>query len=107
MCLPIQIPTDQLAKFCQDHHIKHLSLFRSVLRDDFGPANDVVVLVEFQPGANMGLIALARLEIQLSQIFGFPVENHRIKGLNPLFRDEVLRSAEVQYEPATCDCLRI
>ena len=55
----------------------------------------------------MGLIALARLEIQLSQVFGFPVEIHPIKGLDPLFRDEVLRSAEVQYEQATCDRLRI
>ena len=100
MSLPIQIPTDQLAKFCQDHHIKRLSLFRSVLRDDFGPASDVDVLVEFQPGANMSLIALARLEIQLSQIFGFPVEIHTIRELNPLFRDEALRSAEVQYEQA-------
>ena len=100
MSLPIHIPTDHLAKFCHQHHIKRLSLFGSVLREDFRPDSDIDVLVEFQPGANVGLIALAGLEIQLSQVFGFPVEIHTIRGLNPLFRDEVLRSAEVQYEQA-------
>ena len=73
-------------------------MFGSVLREDFRPVNDIDVLVEFQPGANVGLIALAGLEIQLSQIFGFPVEIHMISGLDPLFRDGALRSAEVQYE---------
>ena len=100
MCLPVHIPTDHLAKFCHQHHIKRLSLFGSVLREDFRPDSDIDVLVEFQPGANVGLIALAGLEIQLSQVFGFPAEIHTIRGLNPLFRDEVLRSAEVQYEQA-------
>ena len=100
MSLPIHIPTDHLTKFCHQHHIKRLSLFGSVLSEDFRPDSDIDVLVEFQPGANVGLIALAELEIQLSQVFGFPAEIHTIRGLNPLFRDEVLRSAEVQYEQA-------
>ena len=100
MSLPIHIPTDHLTKFCHQHHIKRLSRFGSVLREDFRPDSDIDVLVEFQPGANVGLIALAGLEIQLSQVFGFPAEIHTIRGLNPLFRDEVLRSAEVQYEQA-------
>ena len=100
MSLPIHIPTDHLAKFCHQHHIKRLSLFGSVLREDFRPDSDIDVLVEFQPGADVGLIALAGLEIQLSQVFGFPGEIHTIRGLHPLFRDEVLRSAEVQYEQA-------
>jgi hypothetical protein len=40
-----------IAGFCRRHHIRELSLFGSVLRDDFRPESDVDVLVEFEPGA--------------------------------------------------------
>lgn len=36
-----------------------LSIFGSAVRDDFGPDSDVDVLVEFEPGACIGLITLA------------------------------------------------
>jgi predicted nucleotidyltransferase len=42
------MPTDQLAEFCQRHHIRKLSLFGSILRDDFGPESDIDVLYERQ-----------------------------------------------------------
>ena len=54
MNLPFHIPTDHLAKFCHQHHIKRLSLFGSVLREDFRPDSDIDVLVELQPGAKFG-----------------------------------------------------
>ena len=54
-------------------------------------------------GAELEVVCLEWLR----QIFGFPVKIYTIEGLNPVFRDEVLRSAEVQYEQATCDRLRI
>ena len=34
--LPIAIPQAELTKFCDRHHIRKLSLFGFVLRDDFG-----------------------------------------------------------------------
>lgn len=58
------------------------------------------VLVEFEPGAGVGLISLAGMEIELSQILGRRVEMHTLMGLNPHFRDEVVDLAEVQYEQA-------
>ncbi|MFH0779124.1 MAG: nucleotidyltransferase domain-containing protein [Candidatus Eisenbacteria bacterium] len=77
-----------------------MSLFGSVLRHDFTPESDIDVLVEFEPGARVGLITLAGMEIELSRILGHRVEMHTPKGLNPQFRDDVLRSVEVQYEQA-------
>jgi uncharacterized protein len=68
------------------------------LRDDFRPDSDVDVLVEFDPSARIGLIALAGMEIELSRILGHKAEMHTYKGLHPLFRKEVLDAAEVQYE---------
>jgi len=44
------IANDQgkLAEFCRRNHIRKLSLFGSVLRDDFRPDSDADVLVEFE-----------------------------------------------------------
>jgi uncharacterized protein len=50
--LPIQIDREKIAEFCRVRGIRKLSLFGSVLRDDFDPArSDVDVLAEFEPGA--------------------------------------------------------
>jgi len=43
----ISFDQKRLALFCQQHHIRRLALFGSVLREDFGPDSDVDVLVEF------------------------------------------------------------
>lgn len=100
MSVRIDIPKKTVAQFCRRHRITRLSLFGSAIRDDFGPDSDIDVLVEFEPGARVGFIALAGLEIELSEILGRNAELHTVKGLHPRFRDEVLRLAEVQYEQA-------
>jgi predicted nucleotidyltransferase len=96
----IEVPKEKIVAFCRRHHIRKLAFFGSVLRDDFAPESDVDVLVEFEPGARVGLITLAGMEIELSQVLGRKVEMHTVKGLNPLFRDSVLNQAQVQYEHA-------
>lgn len=100
MSTQIEMPKDEIAAFCRRNRIRRLSVFGSVLRDDFLPDSDVDVLVEFEPDAHVGLITLAGMEIELSRLLGRKVEMHTVKGLNPQFRDEVLGAAEVQYEHA-------
>ena len=100
----IEISRDEVAEFCRCHHIRRLALFGSVLRDDFGPKSDVDVLVEFEPDVRIGYIGLAGLEIELGKILGRKADLHTFKGVesnpNQLLRDEILNSAEVQYEQA-------
>ncbi len=50
----INLPKDEIAELCRRHHIRKMSLFGSVLRDDFRPDSDIDVLVEFEPGARGG-----------------------------------------------------
>lgn len=100
MVAKIEIKPRPLAEFCRRNHINRLSLFGSVLREDFTAQSDVDVLVEFAPEAKVGLITLAGLEIELGEMFGRRVEMHTVKSLNPRFRDDVLKAAEVQYEQA-------
>lgn len=63
----IAIDREKLAEFCQRNHIRKLSLFGSILRDDFGADSDVDVLVEFEPGHVPGLRFFA-LESELSSL---------------------------------------
>ncbi len=54
--LPIQIDREKIAEFCRARGIRKLSLFGSVLRDDFDPQrSDLDVLAEFAPGTRPGL----------------------------------------------------
>jgi predicted nucleotidyltransferase len=71
--------------------------FGSALRDDFTPASDVDVLVEFDPLHIPGLIRLAGMEIELSEIIGRKVDLRTAQDLSRHFRQEVVESAELQY----------
>jgi uncharacterized protein len=93
----IEIPKVAIAEFCRRHHIRKLSLFGSALRDDFRPDSDIDLLVEFEPGQVVGLIRLAGMEIELSEILGPKVDLRTPADLSCYFRQEVLDSAEVQY----------
>ena len=54
--LPIPLDREKIAAFCRARGIRKLSLFGSVLREDFDPArSDVDVLAEFEPGALRGV----------------------------------------------------
>jgi hypothetical protein len=87
----------ELADFCRRHRIRKLSLFGSVLREDFRADSDVDVLVEFEPGARVGLIRFAGIEIELGELLGRKVDLNTPNCLHPRFRDRALAEAEVVY----------
>ena len=95
----IDIPTEQLADFCRKNRIRKLSLFGSVLRDDFGPDSDLDVLVEFEPGQVPGL-SFFLMQDDLSQLLGRHVDLNTFQDLSRYFRDEVVRSAIAVYDAA-------
>lgn len=96
----VDIPRERIAEFCRRHRIRRLALFGSVLRDDFKPESDVDVLVEFEPGARVGLLRLAEMEIELGQILGRKVDLNTPGFLSDYFREQVLSEAQVQYDAA-------
>lgn len=89
---------EQIADFCKRNHIRKLAFFGSVLRDDFRPDSDIDILVEFDPDAHIGFIAMAGMEIELSEMIGRKVDLRTPRELSRYFRNEVLAEAEVQYE---------
>lgn len=95
--LPIKVPADRIAEFCKRHHIVRFSFFGSVLREDFGPESDVDVLVEFAPDQTPGLLRMAGLELELTDLLGRKVDLRTAAELSRYFRDQALKESEVQY----------
>jgi hypothetical protein len=87
-----------LAALCRRHQIRRISLFGSTLRGAERPDSDVDLLVEFEPTATPGLLGLAGIEGELSALLGGRRADLRTaQDLSPHFRNEVIRTAEVQY----------
>jgi len=97
--LPFRLAPAEVAAFCRRHGIARLSLFGSVLRNDFTPESDVDVLVEFEPGCTPGL-AFFLIQDELAEMFGRRVDLNTPKGLSRYFRDEVLQEARPLYVAA-------
>ena len=93
----IDLPKEKIAEFCRRNHIRKLALFGSALGDEFRPDSDIDLLVEFYPEHIPGLIRLAGMEIELTEIVGRKVDLRTEEDLSNYFRDEVVKSAEVQY----------
>ena len=94
----VPIPRDELEALCRRWKVRRLSLFGSVLRDDFGPDSDIDVLVEFEPDARIGFFGLARMQRELEALFGGRSVDLLTPGfLSPYIKDRVLQSASLQY----------
>lgn len=88
-----------LALVCRRHRIRRLALFGSTLKGSHRPDSDVDLLVEFEPEAKPSLLTMAQIEIELSPLVGGrKVDLRTAQDLSRYFRDEVMRTAEVQYE---------
>ncbi len=96
----VEIPDKSVAEFCRLHHIRRLALFGSIVRDDFRPDSDIDVLVEFEPGCVPGLLRMAGLEIEMTDIVGRKVDLRTPAELSRHFREDVVREARAQYVEA-------
>ncbi|HEU5315085.1 MAG TPA: nucleotidyltransferase domain-containing protein, partial [Chloroflexota bacterium] len=68
------ISPEQIKRLCRKWQIAELSLYGSVLRDDFRPDSDVDVLVTFLPDAHVGWRELAGVEEDLARALGRRVD---------------------------------
>ena len=94
----IDFRQDELAEFCRRNGIRKLALFGSALTPRFTGASDIDVVVEFETGERVGYLRMAALEAELSDLFGRRRIDLRTPAeLSRYFRDEVMRTAAVQY----------
>lgn len=94
----LPIDHDRLADFCRRWQIAELSLFGSVLRDDFHLASDVDVLVSFEPTAEWGVLDHIAMQEELTGLFGRRVDLVSRRAVerspNHLRRDAILSNIE-------------
>jgi predicted nucleotidyltransferase len=98
--LPIVLDREKIAAFCRARGIRKLSLFGSVLGEDFDPQrSDVDVLAEFEPGALEGVgFRYFNYGEELARIIGRKVDF--CSRLNKYIEAAVRREALPIYERA-------
>jgi predicted nucleotidyltransferase len=89
----IAIPKEKIVRFCQKNHIAKMSLFGSVLTDQFNAGSDVDFLVEFQSSHIPTLFDMVNMEDELSVIIGRHADLRTKKGISRYFRDDVVSGA--------------
>lgn len=95
------IPSREIERFCIRWNIVELSIFGSALRDDFKPDSDIDVLISFHTNARPTLFQLARMQLELEEIFGRSVDLSTRRGIensrNPIRRQNILSTARTIY----------
>lgn len=96
----VTVDDEVLRSFCDDRDIIQLGIFGSALRGELRPDSDIDLLVEFDVGRTPGLLSIAGLEIELSELLGRPVDLRTRGDLSRHFRDEVVAKARTLYAAA-------
>ncbi len=91
------LPLEAIAAFCCAHRVCELALFGSAVRGQLEPESDLDLLVEFKPGARVGLLKLARMSRELSSLLGRNVDLVPKDGLKSLIRDDILAERKVIF----------
>jgi len=98
----LSLPSESLTKLCQHWQIVELSLFGSILREDFNADSDIDVLVKFSEEAKITFFDLDLIEQQLTQLFHRPVDVVTKQAIeqshNPIRRKNILNNSKVIYE---------
>ena len=100
----LNLTPKKLNDFCKQHHILELSLFGSILRDDFRADSDIDILVVFNHSANphLSLMDLVGIKYQLEEMVKREVDLIEKRSIvdshNWIRRKHILDTAQVIYE---------
>ncbi|WP_203457583.1 nucleotidyltransferase family protein [Gloeothece citriformis] len=100
----LNIPPETLANFCQKNQIRELSLFGSVLREDFNENSDIDLLVVFDSDVTnpMSLMDLVKIQYELEDLIQRKIDliekRSVIDSHNWIRRQNILNTAQTIYE---------
>jgi predicted nucleotidyltransferase len=96
-----RISRKRIEEICRRWKIKELSLFGSVLREDFHPKSDVDVLVSFEPNARWNSDQLLEMKEEFESLFKRSVDvvEKRLVEESPNYirRKHILENMESIY----------
>ena len=93
----IKLDSEKIAEFCRRHGVRRLSLFGSILREDFGPDSDIDVLVEFGADGTPSLLDLGGMLVELTEMLGRQVDLKTWGFMSDCIRRQVEQERQVQY----------
>ncbi len=94
--IPPDINTETIVRICRAGGAVRVAIFGSMARGDAGPESDVDLLVRF--GEPISLLALVRLERELSEALGRDVDLLTEAAVSPYLRDRIEREQRVLYD---------
>jgi hypothetical protein len=101
----INLPLEQIKKFCIKWQVSELALFGSVLREDFRPDSDIDLLVTFCPDADWSLFDHIQMQQELTTMLQRKVDLVSKRAIarshNLIRRQEILSTAQVIYTTNT------
>lgn len=87
-----------LAEVAQEFQICELSLFGSVLRDDFNQESDIDILIVFKEGVQYSYFDICDLQEKLEALCNRKIDIVEKASLkNPYRRSEILKNARIIY----------
>jgi predicted nucleotidyltransferase len=97
----LRLSQEALEAYCRKWKIVRLEIFGSIHREDFRTDSDVDVLVTFAPDAHWGLMSIGRVERELGEMIGRPVDLVLRQGIeqspNYIRRRHILETAVPFY----------
>lgn len=90
-----------LHEFCRQYKITELSVFGSILREDFNFNSDIDLLVKFDPSAHISLIDMIKIENEFKILLRRNIDLVSKKAIenskNWIRRQNILDNAEIIY----------
>ena len=90
-----------LDQFCQKYKITELSVFGSILREDFNFDSDIDLLIKFDPKAHISLMDMIKIENEFKILLKRNIDLVSKKAIenskNWIRRQNILDNAEIIY----------
>ena len=87
---------NKLIKICRQNDVRSISLFGSISRGEETAESDIDLLDVIKK--DKSLLKLIRLERELSQVLGHPVDLLTQAAISPYLREKILQEKTVLYE---------
>jgi len=95
---PFSLPREKIVAFCHRWQITEFAIFGSALRNDFNALSDIDILISFNDSAEVTLLDMAQMQIELERLFNRPIDLVEKAALrNPFRRREILETSQVVY----------
>ena len=93
-----EIQDDIIINLSKKYHIKELSFFGSILREDFNEGSDIDILVEFIDKHDYSLFDIFKMKEDFKNALGKDVDLVEKDSLrNPYRRENILKNSRVIY----------